>query len=164
MRNWLIYEPSGGARATLEDAEGFVTVREGFSKAAFLLAPFWLAWRRCWRALGVWVAAVAGAVLLIELLGLKDGAATVLVALPSLAVGFEAAWIRARELERRGYRLAGSAMARTCEEAEALFFADWLADAKADAAAPRMAAASLAPFRPTPAGVLGLFPSPGAQR
>ncbi|MFC3691421.1 DUF2628 domain-containing protein [Chenggangzhangella methanolivorans] len=163
MRNWLIYEPPGGARATLEDAEGFVTVREGFSKAAFLFAPFWLAWRRCWHALGVWVAAVLGAALLIALLDLKDGAATALIALPSVAVGFEAAWIRARALERRGYALAGSALARSREEAEALFFVDWIEDAREALEAPR-AAVSAAPFRPAPAGVLGLFPSPGAQR
>lgn len=164
MRNWLIYEPPGGARATLEDAEGFVTVREGFSKAAFLFAPVWLALRGCWRALAIWAAAIACAALLTMLLGLRGGAAVMLVVLPNLAVGFEAAWIRARTLERRGYALAGSALARTREEAEALFFADWLEEAREGAPAPRLASAPLAPFRPAPAGVLGLFPAPGAHR
>ena len=161
MRNWLIYEPAGGARASLEDAERFVTVREGFSKAAFLLAPFWLAARRCWRALALWAAAFVGVVVLVALLGISGGAAMILLALPNLAVGSEAAWIRARMLEKRGFTLAGSAMARSREEAEALFFADWLKETRDEA--PR-AAVSSAPYRPAPAGVLGLFPQPGAPR
>lgn len=163
MRNWLIYGPAGETRATLEEAERFVFVREGFSKGAFVLAPVWLAWRRCWRALALWAAAMILAAALLVLLGLGAAPAMILLALPSVAVGHEAAWIRARTLERKGLRHVGSVMARTSEEAEALFFSDWLNEARTEA--PRQtAAASAAPFRPAPSGVLGLFPQAGGSR
>ncbi|WP_020179381.1 DUF2628 domain-containing protein [Methylopila sp. M107] len=161
MRNWLIYEPPGGARRTLDDAAKFVSVREGFSKAAFFLAPAWLASKRCWLALGLWVAAFVGAVLVIRMADVTGGGAVVLLLLPSLGVGLENAWIRARALERRGYRHVGSAMARTREEAELAFFQDWLADAPAEMAAP---AAATGAYRPASSGVLGLFPQPGSAR
>lgn len=162
MRNWLIYEPAGGVRPTLDDVDRFVSFREGFSKTAFLFAPLWLAWRRCWLALALWAAAFIAAVVLTTVLGVKGAPAFLLIALPNLAVGFEAAWIRARSLEKRGYALAGAAMARTREEAEAHFFADWVKEARA--AAPVTAPAPDAPYRPAPTGVLGLFPAPGAPR
>lgn len=165
MRNWLIYEPAGGARATLEDTERFVFVREGFSKAVFLLAPFWLGWRRCWRTLALWAAAMVLVAAIVSLLELHGAAAMILVSLPSLAVGYEAAWIRARALEKSGFRLAGSAMARTQEEAEALFFSDWLKEAKAaEDRRPTAPAPASTPYRPAPAGVLGLFPQAGGSR
>lgn len=159
MRNWLIYEPPGGAAQTLDDAEKFVTVREGFSKAAFFLAPFWLAAKRCWLALGLWAAAMATALLAWRAAEIGGGAAVVLLALPNFAIGFENAWIRARALERRGYVLAGAAMARTREEAELAFFQDW-AERRVEAPAPRPADA----YGPRPqarSGVLGFFPEPG---
>jgi len=163
MRNWLIYEPAGCARASLEDAERFVLVREGFSRPAFLFAPVWLAWRRCWRTLALWAATLAGVVVAVALTGLSGVPAMVLVALPSIAVGYEAAWIRARSLERAGYQLAGTAMARSQEEAEALFFADWLNEVRsADERRPAPPAST--PYRPAPSGVLGLFPQAGRTR
>lgn len=158
MRNWLIYEPPGGARPVLEDAEKFVSLPEGFSKAAFFLAPFWLAWRRCWLALALWAVAVALVVAVFHMADLHGGPGVVFLALPSLAVGLESSWLRARSLEKRGYTLAGSALARTREEAEVAFFHDWLAERPA--ASPREQ--TRAAYRPEAPGVLGLFPRPGA--
>lgn len=162
MRNWLIYMPPGGARLTLEDAEAFVTVREGFSKAAFFLAPLWLAARRCWLALAMWVVATVAAVAIVGVADVRGAGAVILLLLPSLAVGLENAWVRARALERRGYTLAGSVMARTRDEAEVLFFHDWLAERPA--AAPVAAATSAPAYRPPNGGVLGVFPHPGGAR
>ena len=163
MKNWLIYEPPGGARATLEDVEKFVTLREGFSKAAFLLAPFWLLWRRCWLAFALWAAAVALTVATSGLVDIRGGMASLFLMLPNLAIGLESSWLRARALERRGFALAGTATARTREEAEAVFFQDWLAERRLDAAA-ATAAPRAAPYRPRAAGVLGLFPDPRGVR
>ncbi len=160
MRNWLIYEPPGGARRTLEDAAKFVSVREGFSKAAFFLAPFWLIAKRCWIGLGVWFVALVAAVLVVRFAGVQGAGVFILLILPSLAIGYENAWIRARSLERRGYRLVGSAMARTREEAELAFFQDWLADRPMEPT-PVVAAAA---YRAPSTGVLGLFPQPGSAR
>ncbi|MET0314779.1 MAG: DUF2628 domain-containing protein [Hansschlegelia sp.] len=161
MRNWLIYEPPGGARPTLEDAEKFVTVREGFSKLAFIVPFIWLIWRRCWLALVLYVVAEVAVALIGRAAGVSGGAMLVLAFLPNLAVGLEAAWVRARALERRGFTLAGSVMARSSEEAEAMFFHEWLSEAPAAA---RSAPAGAAPYRPAGPGVLGFFPEPGAAR
>lgn len=160
MRNWLIYEPPGGARRTLEDAAKFVSVREGFSKAAFFLAPFWLVAKRCWIGLAFWFAGLVAAILLVRFAGVQGAGVFILLILPSLAVGYENAWIRARSLERRGYRLVGSAMARTREEAELAFFQDWLSERSMEPT-PVVAAAA---YRAPSAGVLGLFPQPGSAR
>ncbi|GLK68622.1 DUF2628 domain-containing protein [Hansschlegelia plantiphila] len=160
MRNWLIYEPPGGALPTLDGAERFVTLREGFSKLAFIVPLIWLAWRRCWLALGVYVVVEIVLSLAVRGLGLSSGAALVLAFLPNLAVGLEAAWLRARALERRGFTLVGAMPARTREEAEAVFFQDWVRQPAPE----RAPAAQSAPYRPTGGGVLGLFPEPGAAR
>lgn len=160
MRNWLIYEPPGGARRTLEDAEKFITVREGFSKVAFFFAPVWLIAKRCWIALAFWAVAMAAAVALVFFARIGGGAATVLIALPNLAIGFENAWIRARALERRGYVLAGAAMGRSREEAEAHFFVDWLAGHDAEPLRPQ---ATTGYQRPA-AAAFGFFPQPGQAR
>jgi hypothetical protein len=162
MRNWLIYEPPGGGSPTLEGVEGFVTLREGFSKLAFVLPLVWLIWRRCWRALAVYAVVEIALGAFIAIAGLSDVSAITLALLPNLAVGFEAAWLRARSLERRGYQLAGSVLARSREEAEALFFEDYLKTAGAREPAPVRTVD--APYRPAQRGVLGLFPEPGAAR
>ncbi|GLK79531.1 DUF2628 domain-containing protein [Methylopila turkensis] len=164
MNTWLIYEPPGGAARTLEDAERFVSLREGFSKAAFLFPFVWLIWRRCWLALALYLAAAVALALVAGLLSLRSGEAILLALLPNLAVGFEAAWLRARSLERRGYRFVAALMARSRDEAEAHFFAEWSADAHDPAPAPRPTAGPVAAYRPAAAGVLGLFPQPGAAR
>lgn len=163
MKNWLIYQPPGGARATLEDVETFVTLREGFSRTAFFLAPFWLAWRRCWLALALWAAAIVLVVVVFRLVDIRGGLAPLFLLLPNLAIGLESSWLRARALERRGFVHAGSVMARTREEAEALFFHDWLAERGAEPAETAPAARP-APFQPLAAGVLGLFPDPRGAR
>lgn len=152
MNTWLIYEPAGDERS-IDRAEGFVTFREGFHKIAFLIPALWLIWRRCWLALALYVAAEVALVALAGALAMDGGRAILLMLLPNLAVGFEAAWLRARSLERRGYRHAGSVLARSREEAEVRFFTEWAAEAETPA--PR----AQIPLRAstTPA-VLGFFP------
>ncbi len=161
MRNWLIYEPPGGVRPTLEGVEAFVTVREGFSKFAFLVPLVWLVWRRCWAALVIYALVEIALAFIVRWAGVGPGGTIVLAFLPNLAVGLEAAWLRARSLERRGYRLAGSALARTQEEAEAHFFQEWLGETAHERATPPRDAGG---YRPHPSMVLGLFPQPGGAR
>lgn len=160
MRNWLIYEPPGGARRTLEDAEKFITVREGFSKVAFFFAPFWLIAKRCWIALALWAVAFVAVVAFVSLANVGGAPATLLLWLPNLAIGLENAWIRARSLERRGYTLAGAAMGRTREEAEAHFFVDWLAGHAEEPVRPQAASAYQRPA----SAAFGFFPQPGQAR
>ncbi|MFD1332034.1 DUF2628 domain-containing protein [Methylopila musalis] len=153
MNTWLIYQPAGDERS-IERAEGFVTFREGFHKIAFLMPVIWLIWRRCWLALALYVAVEIALMAAAGALRMDGGRAILFALLPNLAVGFEAAWLRARSLERRGYRYAGSVLTRSREEAEIRFFSDWAAEAETPPAprAPAVARPSTAP------AVLGFFP------
>ncbi|HVI29689.1 DUF2628 domain-containing protein [Hansschlegelia sp.] len=161
MRNWLIYEPPGGAQPTLEGVEAFVTVREGFSKFAFLVPLVWLVWRRCWAALVVYALVEIALAIVVQWAGVGGGSAVVLAFLPNLALGLEAAWLRARSLERRGYRLVGSTLARTQEEAEAHFFHEWLGETTRERTSSVRDGGG---YRAQPSMVLGLFPQPGGAR
>ncbi|TBN47680.1 DUF2628 domain-containing protein [Hansschlegelia quercus] len=163
MRNWTIFEPPGGAERTLDGAARFVTLRDGFSKIAFLVPILWLPFRRCWLALAVYVAVQAILALIVSALGLSQGVALVLSALPNVAVGLEASWLRSRALEKRGYRSVATVLARSAEEAEAVFFREWLITTPEERPAPSASAGS-APYRPAPPGVLGVFPQPRAAR
>lgn len=160
MQTWLIYEPPGGAARTLDDAERFVVLREGFHKLAFLAPAIWLIWRRCWWALALYIAAEIVFGLIAYGLELRGGSALIFALLPNLAVGFEAAWLRARALERRGYSYAASVFARGREEAEAHFFTDWLADQPREATRPQPSATPYRPAQPA----FSFFPAPGTAR
>lgn len=161
--NWMIFEPPGGAQRTLDGAAGFVTVRDGFSRIAFLVPLLWLPFRRAWFGLVVYVVAQVAIALVVAGLKLSPGVALLLSALVNLAVGLEASWLRGRSLERRGYRLVAGLQSRSREEAEAIFFEDWLAHTPQERSTPD-ASNPNAPYRPASAGVLGLFPQPGAAR
>jgi hypothetical protein len=163
MRNWTIFEPPGGAERTLDDAARFITLRDGFSKIAFVAPILWLPFRRCWLALVVYIAVELVIGLIVALLGLSPAVAMVLSALPNLAVGMEASWLRGRALEKKGYRLVAAVLARSEEEAEAVFFREWLGKTPDERPLPAASPVS-APYRPSSGGVLGLFPQPGAAR
>lgn len=160
MQTWLIYEPPGGAARTLDDAERFVVLREGFHKLAFLAPAIWLLYRRCWMAFALYIAAEVVLALIARGLELRGGSALVFALLPNLAVGFEASWLRARALERRGYSYVASVFARGREEAEAHFFTDWLADQPRETARPQPSGTPYRPAQPA----FSFFPQPGAAR
>ncbi len=100
-----------------------VFVRDGFSAGAACLGAAWFICLREWRAAAVWVAAM----LLVILAGvaLALGVSAIAGAILALCVftGLEAASIRARGLERRGYRLLSVIERRTLADAETVHFA-----------------------------------------
>lgn len=162
---FLVFEPKDGpANApTLADAERVVFLREKFSWPALLLGPLWLAWRRLWLVLVLWIFVSFALAILMAALGLKDSMMFVAFFLPSLIVAFEATALRRRKLLRKGMREAGVVIAQDIEIAERRFFTDWAKRAgTAPAARPALPAGSAPPLDPSP--VLGLFPQPGANR
>ena len=143
MQIYTVHEPMRAAEGLEERADGLVFVREGFSLAAFLFGPFWLAAHRLWLPL----AAYAGAFLLLQglfaILPGGAGAIGAVMALASLGFALEANTLWRWGLERRGYRLAGTAVGKNFEECEHRFLTGWLAELNTPARA--TAAPSAAP-------------------
>ena len=90
-------------------------VKDGFSWPAFIFGPMWLAWKRMWRELAVFIAFFALAALLRHAAPQFGGW---LGLLASLLLGFEGNGLYGRALARRGYIETGVIAARELDEAE----------------------------------------------
>ena len=155
----------------------FVFVRDGFYFWAFLLGPFWLAWRRLWLALlGYIVVAIVVAMALL-LLHAGGGGRLAVTLLIALLLGFEAASLRRWTLSRRNWRQLDIVVADDEETAERRFFDRWAAKQRGftndqlavdRGAPPPTRNIPGQPFsRPPPLphhDIIGLFPQPGASR
>ncbi|HKH80344.1 MAG TPA: DUF2628 domain-containing protein [Methylovirgula sp.] len=154
--------PSGSApsQAALVDA---AFVPEGFSRAAFFLGPFWLAWHRLWLELLAWLV-VFGLLASGALRFIGPGTSFMIGFLLQILLGLEGNNLRRGGLARRGYRLVDVAAGATRDDAERSFFrrsiesgAPLPAQAEPSAQPPRL------PPHPQP-DVLGLFPLPEDPR
>jgi hypothetical protein len=161
---FLVFEPKDGLgnAPALADAERVVFLREKFSWPALFLGPFWLAWRRLWLALALWLLAFFALGVAMVLLKLDNSMMSAAYFVPSLIAAFEATALRRRKLLSKGMREAGVVIAQDIEIAERRFFADWAKRAATAPAERPAAAGSVLPLAPSP--VLGLFPQPGANR
>jgi hypothetical protein len=89
---YAIYEVKDARRLPAQArADALVLVRDGFSWRAFLLSGLWLALRRHWRALALWLGAMVAGAAAVYLLGLGPEALAWLWLALALAVGTEAA-------------------------------------------------------------------------
>ena len=167
MASFTVFEPGGTMPGSLEAADRAVFVRDGFSFAAFLFAPFWLLWRRMWLPFLLWLAFEV----VLRLIGIAfhlDGAWwTALLALFAWAFALEANGLRCWTLRRRGWRFAGIACGHDLAEAESRHFEGRT-----------FSGPDAPPFRPPPpqpppvpprrdagqGAVLGLFPEPWGTR
>ena len=127
MQVYTVHEPQRPAETIEERADALVFIKEGFSLPAFLFGPFWLVAHRLWLALSGYIAAFLAIRLLMWLLPGGQGALGSVLLLASLGFGLEANTLRRWALERRGYRLIGTAAGRTFEECEHRFLTGWLA-------------------------------------
>ena len=162
---FLVFEPKDGpANApTLADAERVVFLREKFSWPALFFGPFWLAWRRLWLALALWIVAFFVLAILVALLKLNETVMLAALVVSSLIIAFEATALRRRKLLRKSMRDAGVVIAQDIEIAERRFFADWAKRAGTlPAERPALPSGLMPPLDSSP--VLGLFPQPGATR
>jgi len=106
-------------------AEQIVLLRDGYSLAAMIFGPLWLAWNRAWIAAVGWTLLLA----LIAFAGVKLGVSQATLSLVSLALsvalGFEGARLIAWTLARRGYSESAVVVGENSEEAEEIFFHNW---------------------------------------
>jgi hypothetical protein len=160
VKTYLVFVPQAENR-TPEEAERVVFLREKFSWPAFVLGPLWLVWNRLWLGLAFWLAAVALIGAAVSALKLESFIATLVLAVPSLILAFEATLLRQHKLVASGFREAGVVIADDIEGAERRFFDRWLAREKTSPLSP----STLPPLpQPAPSPVIGFFPDPGAIR
>lgn len=118
MASYVVMLPPRGAGADVFPE----FVRDGFSAAAFLVPPLWLAWHRLWvealLALGLLLAVLA----LAGWLGM--GAALWLWLLLALAVGLEGPSLRLAACRRRGWKDGAVIEADGLRDAEIRFAAE----------------------------------------
>ena len=174
MATFLVFEPADGKR-TQATAERVVFLREKFSPWAFIFTPFWLLRYRLWLGFLIWLVAFVAINWIGSSLGFGPYAALAASFFPSLLFGMEAVSLRARKLLRNNYRDAGVVIADDIETAELKFFETWKTDGpdtapeKTDYPYPPSSAPPAYPETKIAAvsgepGVIGLFPTPGAQR
>jgi len=144
-------------KSGLDPATEAVLVREGFSLAAFLFGPFWLIWHQRWVALALWLASVLAFAGLSSKFGAKPGVFVLFYLALSFLIGLEAAAMRRRRLEGRGFDFVDVAIGEKRDDAEAV----WLTRRRPMGVVSGPIAAS-PPVRTTP--LVGLFPDPAAGR
>ena len=163
MSIYTVHEPPPRSATALADPGRFVFVRDGFYWWAFLLTPFWMLRHRLWLVLVIYLVVTAAIDAVLGGLGASAFLIALVGVLISLLIGFEASTLRRFTLRRRGWRDVGAVAGDRLDDAERRFFGVWVNDAGARRAAPP-------PSPPPPsaapegAGVIGLFPEPGAQR
>ncbi len=167
MTVYSVYEPPSEAADIVERADRLAFVKEGFSWPAFFVPLLWLLYYRMW----VEFVLLALAYIALQLVFGTEPQGQTLFGWASFAIAvlfaFEANDLRAASLERRGYRLAGTASGRDRTEAERSFFTAWLLQqgkAARDServAEPRREAEAGPPMaRSEGEEVIGLFPRP----
>ena len=136
--------------------DGVVVLREGFSWSAFWFGPFWLAARRAWLGVALYVGFLMLLLALRRWLGLAAFGTDLLLLLAALLTGFEASSLRARSLNRRGFELADVALGRDGAEAQRAFLQRRVAPLE-----DRRPAAPPPPAGPRRIADIGLFPDAG---
>ncbi|QAY94666.1 hypothetical protein CWB41_02010 [Methylovirgula ligni] len=168
MAVYTVYVPDFGRRApseadryaALPDA---VFVREGFSRAAFFLGPFWLAWHRLWGVLIVWFV-LFGLLTLVAPQFLGDGAIFWIALLLEFLLGLEGNGLRQRELTQRGFRLSDVAAGIRRIDAERSYFHRALRAIPPPLPQVKISDAATAPARTPHGDIVGLFPHPEDAR
>jgi hypothetical protein len=177
MPVYTVHAPVAAGPDVYGATDRFVFVRDGFYFWAFVLGPFWLAWRRLWLALLGYVAVLIVATVPLFLLQAGGGTRFAVMCLIALLMGFEAASLRRWTLSRRKWRQLDIVVAEDEETAERRFFDRWAAQQghfridqrSVDRGAPPPTRDIPGqPFsRPPPLphqDIIGLFPQPGTSR
>lgn len=169
MSSYTVYQPPLDAGAAPAEPHRFVFVRDGFSWWAFLFTPLWMLWHRLWLVLAIYLLVTASLDAGLRALGASMFTLVLVELLISLLVGFEAATLRRFKLARKHWRNIGVVTGDRVEDAERRFFDVWIHQTPARRpvsrpSPPASPSSSSAVSTPTPSGVIGLFPEPGAPR
>ncbi|MEQ8657257.1 MAG: DUF2628 domain-containing protein [Hyphomicrobiales bacterium] len=139
MRTYSVFAPPQMSGTLEEDAQSLVFVRHGWSLAALFVPLIWMLVRRLWWVLLAYLVLVIG----IQVLGLavSELVTTGLSVAVAIVVFVEAGQLRLESMAAKGYREIAVLEARNRNEAERVFFTQWVAD--------RGAVQPVAPSRPS---------------
>lgn len=164
MPVYTVHEPP--PRDGDDDAtpDRFLFVRDGFSMWAFLFGPLWMAWRRLWLVLLLYVVVMAALQAGLWALGAAGAVKFAVGFLVALLIGFEGPSLRRWTLARRNWIGHGVVVADDEESAERRFFDAWIARQR-PAALGALTANPPQPYRSAadPPDVIGLFPEPQSR-
>jgi hypothetical protein len=156
-----VYVPEHLALDPAVAVEAAEVVRERFSFPAFLFGPLWLLRHRAWPELLFMVILAAATAAAVRFFPAAAAGAEELYLLSAVFIGFAAADIRGRALERRGYRLSGVVIAGKLDEALLRFGERALPTFRPPASLPSVPENRSGPARRSETEVIGLFPEAG---
>lgn len=107
---------------SLPEEEASVLVRQGFSIWAFVFHIGWLLYHRLWLETAVFFALYVGSVLLGERYGLSEMAVGILQLALQVWLAANAADIRAKALERKGFTFEDVSTGTSALEAERRYY------------------------------------------
>ena len=170
MPTYTVHAPLPRQGEAASAPERFVFVRDGFHVWAFLLTPFWLLWRRLWRAFTLYILASAALAVGLRLIGAGSAVQFVagfLVCAADRLRGVDAS--AAASWPGSGWTMLGFVIGEDTEMAERRFFAEWAEKANSRASdAPPPAAPEPRTAMPmrhdAPPAIIGLFPEPEGPR
>ncbi|HRN89059.1 DUF2628 domain-containing protein [Hyphomicrobium sp.] len=125
-KTFTVYEPEDNAGLPLERAERLVFVADGFSWRALFFGPLYLAVKREWVGLLMYVVAAIALVHGLQTLDTGSQWITWGLILLNVITGFEAANVQRASLARAGWKELGNVGGANAEEAERRFFTAWL--------------------------------------
>lgn len=131
---YSVHEPPENEGTPLERAERLAFIADGFSWLTVLLGPVYLAFKRQWIALTIYILALVTIANLMNLAGAEKQWTSWALLILNVLFGFEMSDIQRRSLARAGWRELGAVSGTTAEEAERRFFAAWLSAAPSSSA------------------------------
>jgi hypothetical protein len=168
MAVYTVHQPPLRQGETSPDPDRFVLVRDGFYVWAFLLGPLWMAWRRLWLVLVLYIAAMICLGIGLRFAGATTAMQTLVLFAVAMLLGLEAATLRRWTLGRRRWKNIGVVVGDDPESAERRFFVNWIDGdqlrplPRHDAMQPRAAAPRLPKGSST--DIIGLFPEADKSR
>jgi hypothetical protein len=162
---FAVLEPPVRDADSVDHAERFAFVRDGFSWAAFFFGPLWMVRHVLIVEAIAWLVIVGAIVGVARVLPISSDAMWLLLVAFGCLVGLEAPTLRRWALRRRNWRELGIVVADDLEAAERRFFDAWVrSDAAVTVLTPgaqhRRGGGQAQPG----ADVIGLFPEPGVNR
>ena len=125
MAIFTVFMPRAASNGA-EMADRALFVQDGFCWTALVFGPLWLVRHRLWLALALYILGAALIGTAAWSFGLRMPAASLLLALLSVFLGFEGRSLLCARLERRGYSLGGVVAGSQRDGLERRFFAGWL--------------------------------------
>lgn len=123
---YAVYEPAENAGPPIKRAERLVFVADGFSWRAAFFGPLYLAMKRQWVGLAIYIVAAVALVHLLQFAGAESQWITWGLILLNVITGFEASGVQRASLVRAGWLEIGTVSGATVEDAERRFFTAWL--------------------------------------